>query len=1052
MDMRSTNRPGDDASPSDASSDADTRTRVLAARQQALQWVRRLQSLPLPGTDADRPRLYYVLSPGAPDAWPRSERLRVYRMRPLEGGALSHPEDYPSLREQSHAPPAFWEEIDAQVASALAREAFVPGEGLTLNGQRAREALVAIAAAGRLYLDTPPRRSDEPSLRPGERRPGRMTWRHEPDPADPRRGEPMLRLGLDVAAPAVPLYTAEPAWIDRAARLIGPLTVDAPPPLLAWLRDAPAIPAAAAADVATALQVQLLARPALRDRIPDLPGQAVRELRLPPVPVLGLFATSPVATRLPSRRPRSGREYLVVSLAVDYEGQRIEPLRAGTLALQTDEGPVLMVCDPDAERAALNRLREALEQLAGREAGIVFARDRAPGGGARSGWLTVATVPADGVAATRIKHELAPLLQADGWVLSDHAELPTALLAADALLVGLKEATGAAGGDWFDVQTGIAVGDRRVDLAPVLADIVAAGGYDAWYRTHCPQGVLWMKVSETEVLRLDAVRIEPLARVVAAWAEPRADDEAEPPDGPRIGRFGAAQLAALTGAPAPESVGRLRRWFDAFDGLKPVEPPATFLSALRPYQRDGLAWLRFIADGSAGGILADDMGLGKTVQLLAHIETERAAGRLDAPVLVVSPTSVVFNWQAEAARHAPRLRLLALIGPDRARHVEAVGRHDIVLTTYALLPRDAQALAAIRWHLVVIDEAQWIKNAKTQAAAALRGLRAGHRIALTGTPLENHLGELWSIMNFAMPGLLGTEESFRTGFRQPIEKRTDAAVAEERLRALERRIRPFVLRRTKEGVLADLPPRTEIVQRIELPAEQRDFYESIRAAMDKRVREALAGAGLGRSRIVLLDALLKLRQACCDPSLVRLPGAKQVNRSAKRDALIELLATLADEGRKALVFSQFTKMLDLIEIAIDADPRLAGLTRSRLDGETVDRAAAVERFQQGDAQILLLSLKAGGVGLNLTAADTVIHYDPWWNPAVEHQATDRAHRIGQQNPVFVYKLIAAGTIEERILTLQSRKAELAEAVLTGSLSGAGAALTQEDLLSLLEGL
>jgi SNF2 family DNA or RNA helicase len=343
-----------------------------------------------------------------------------------------------------------------------------------------------------------------------------------------------------------------------------------------------------------------------------------------------------------------------------------------------------------------------------------------------------------------------------------------------------------------------------------------------------------------------------------------------------------------------------------------------------------------------------------------------------------------------------------------------------------------------------------IKNPRTHAAAAVRGLTANHRMALTGTPLENHLGELWSIMHFVLPGLLGSDESFRSRFRTPIEKQPGSEIASAQLRALEARVRPFMLRRTKQAVLADLPPRTEIIQRVDLPTEQRDLYESIRAAMDKRVRQALARAGLAKSQIVLLDALLKLRQACCDPALVKLPGARKVTRSAKRDALIELLATLVDEGRKALVFSQFTSMLDLIEIAIDADPRLAAVPRSRLDGGTADRGGAVEQFQEGNAQLFLLSLKAGGVGLNLTAADTVIHYDPWWNPAVENQATDRAHRIGQQKPVFIHKLIAAGTVEERILALQARKAELAAAVLSGSLSAGGKALSQEDLLGLFE--
>ncbi|HZH05196.1 MAG TPA: DEAD/DEAH box helicase, partial [Lautropia sp.] len=821
----------------------------------------------------------------------------------------------------------------------------------------------------------------------------------------------------------------------------------------------------------------------------------------------------------PRHRQREGtgnRSFMAISLAVEYAGVRIEPLRRSTLAVQTAEGPRLVVCDPVAEQAAWTMLREALAGIAPDEAAPAMApAPRAEGGGigngASSGWLTVAALPADGTGAARIKHELAGELQAQGWIVVDQAQLPTSVLDADQLLVDLESGTdpptkrdaddasaqaaapgegstvpgdgttvraegttapadtpaaieergedpkkqGTAGGqntpEWFRLQSGIQVGDRRIDLAPLLAGIMAMGGFDAWKRARCPQGIFWMKVSDTEVLRLDAARIEPLARVVSSWAQLREDDADE--HAMLLSPVAAAQLAGLVGGMAlPEPVRKLRDSFESFNGIQPLDAPTSFLATLRPYQREGLGWLQFVAGAGLGGILADDMGLGKTVQVLAHIELERNSGRLAGPVLVVAPTSVVFNWQAEAARHAPALRLLALTGGGRSKRFSELGDHDLVLTSYALLARDAAVLRKQQWHAVILDEAQMIKNPRTHGAVAARELAANHRLALTGTPLENHLGELWSIMHFVLPGLLGSDEAFRSRFRTPIEKHPGTETAGERLRALETRIRPFMMRRTKQAVLVDLPPLTEMIQRVELPTEQRDLYESIRAAMDKRVREALSQAGLGRSQIVLLDALLKLRQACCDPALVKLPGARTVTRSAKRDALIELLATLVDEGRKALVFSQFTSMLDLIETAIDADPRLAGVARARLDGDTVHRGAAVARFQEGDAQLFLLSLKAGGVGLNLTAADTVIHYDPWWNPAVESQATDRAHRIGQEKPVFVYKLIAAGTVEERILALQARKAELAAAVLSGSLTAGGKALSQEDLLGLFEPL
>jgi hypothetical protein len=1058
----------DQAGPAPTSTDApepaaQQRSRGLLRRQHALHWARELNTVRVAGGQrpSGRAELCYVLV-----LQDRVARLSVFRIRPQKNGAPGRLERYLSMGDAALNPPPFWDDVDAAVALSMLQEERSATLGQALSGPRAGDVLLALTQAGRLYADTPPD-PDAPALTLGAPQTAQLAWSVPGQrDADEEGDGPPLRLGLQTAAPVVPIYCTPPCYLDRSTGALGSLVLDEPmsTQMMQWLRDAPAVPAKAAPEVAIALHAVYVSRPALVGRIPEIPEQQVREVRIPPRFVLGLFSTGSVVPRNRQRPAAGSRAFMAVSLAVEYAGQRTEPLRLTTMGVQTGDGPMLVLCDRAAERKALATLREAVNAVARGERGLSIAPEPPASGASSSssGWLTVAALPADGVAAARIKHELAGNLQALGWIIEDHSELPTSLLDAREIVADLQPEVASEPGsdrhrpggspergqrDWFRLQSGIQVGDRRVDLAPLLATIVARGGFDAWSRDACPQGVLWMKVSEGEVLRLEVARIEPLARVVADWAQLREMESGEPEL--VIGRFAAAQLAGSLGATSlPEPVLRLRALLEGFKGLEPVEAPSSFLATLRPYQRDGLAWLQFLARGQLGGILADDMGLGKTVQLLAHIELERSTGRLDGPVLVVAPTSVIFNWEAEAARHAPGLRVLTLTGADRGRHFGELGEQHLVLTSYALLPRDAVVLRAQHWHAVVLDEAQMIKNPRTHGAAAVRSLTASHRIALTGTPLENHIGELWSIMQFVLPGLLGSEEAFRSRFRTPIEKHPGSETAAERLRALEARIRPFMLRRTKQAVLADLPLRTEIVQRIELPTEQRDLYESIRAAMDKRVREALASAGLGRSQIVLLDALLKLRQACCDPALVKLPGARTVRRSAKRDALIELLATLVDEGRKALVFSQFTSMLDLIEIAIDADPRLARVARARLDGTTADRGGAVERFQEGDAQLFLLSLKAGGVGLNLTAADTVIHYDPWWNPAVENQATDRAHRIGQQKPVFVHKLIAAGTVEERILALQARKAELAAAVLSGSLSSGGTALSQEDLLGL----
>jgi SNF2 family DNA or RNA helicase len=437
------------------------------------------------------------------------------------------------------------------------------------------------------------------------------------------------------------------------------------------------------------------------------------------------------------------------------------------------------------------------------------------------------------------------------------------------------------------------------------------------------------------------------------------------------------------------------------------------------------------------------MGLGKTVQTLAHILIEKESGRLVHPALVVCPTSLVPNWKAEAARFAPALRVHVSHGLKRKTTFDRLADHDLVITTYPLLARDRDALLEQPFHLAILDEAQQIKNAQTIAAKVTGQIQAAHRLCLTGTPLENHLGELWSLFNFLMPGFLGDTRAFRSAYRTPIEKHGD----DLRRASLVRRVRPFMLRRTKAQVATELPPKTEIVLPVEIEGGQRDLYETVRASMDERVRREIAARGLMQSQIVVLDALLKLRQICCDPRLLKLQSARAVQESAKLDTLMELLDELLGAGHRVLLFSQFTSMLALIQQALDA----RGIRYVVLTGDTQDRVTPVQVFQSGKVPLFLISLKAGGTGLNLTAADAVIHYDPWWNPAVENQATDRAHRIGQDKTVFVYKLIVAGSVEEKIARLQASKAALADAVL-GDGKGGGAALSAEEVAALFEPL
>lgn len=470
------------------------------------------------------------------------------------------------------------------------------------------------------------------------------------------------------------------------------------------------------------------------------------------------------------------------------------------------------------------------------------------------------------------------------------------------------------------------------------------------------------------------------------------------------------------------------------------DPPREFKGTLRPYQKQGLSWMQFLAEFDLGGIIADDMGLGKTIQILAHACLTKEKGELNAPFMIVCPTSVLPNWIAEAQRFVPSLRITSYYGPNRAVVVDKFQDYDIVVSTYPIVARDAKLLAKHSWHTIVLDESQAIKNDETQIFRAIKELKAKNKICATGTPLQNHLGELWSQFHFLIPPLLGPKDRFKSDYRTPIEKIGDET-ARHRLVKL---VSPFILRRTKKEVVTELPEKSTMIKYVELEGLQRDLYETVRVMTAKNIRQEIESKGFKRASIVVLDALLKLRQVCCDPKLVKLSAARQVTRSVKREALMSMLMELQEEGRKAIVFSQFTSMLDLI----NSDLEEMRIPFVRLTGETKDRRTPVEQFQNTDVPFFLISLKAGGTGLNLTAADTVIHYDPWWNPAVEDQATDRAYRIGQDKKVFVYKMIAAGTIEERMMELQEKKRELAECIFDEN-GGIASWFTEDDLETLL---
>ncbi len=501
-----------------------------------------------------------------------------------------------------------------------------------------------------------------------------------------------------------------------------------------------------------------------------------------------------------------------------------------------------------------------------------------------------------------------------------------------------------------------------------------------------------------------------------------------------------ALLAAQKQVSVDRQFAHVRRKLRSFEGVTRREEPRGFSGGLRDYQKDGLGWLHFLRDFRLGGCLADDMGLGKTVQVLALLQSRRirpkngAAGR--KPSLAVVPRSLVFNWIEEAQRFTPKLRVLDYTGPQRKDALKHLEQYDLLVTTYGTLHRDVAELKGIQFDYAILDESQAIKNAQSQRAKACRLLVADHRLAMTGTPVENHLGELWSLFEFLNPGMLGRSSAF-----QALSKNVSAE--SENVALLRRALAPFVLRRTKQQVLTELPEKTEQTLYCDLEGRQRKRYHELRDYYRASLSERIDKTGLAKAKIHVLEALLRLRQAACHPGL--LDKERLDDPSAKLDVLFEQLAEVTAEGHKALVFSQFTSFLAIVRRRLDAQQ----IVYEYLDGRTRDRKQRVDRFQNDPAcPLFLISLKAGGHGLNLTAADYVFILDPWWNPAVEAQAVDRTHRIGQSRHVFAYRLIARDTVEEKVLELQKTKRDLAEAIISAD----GAVLrnlTAEDLKMLL---
>jgi SNF2 family DNA or RNA helicase len=680
-------------------------------------------------------------------------------------------------------------------------------------------------------------------------------------------------------------------------------------------------------------------------------------------------------------------------LSFDYDGAIIPAQRRGASVADADARRRI-VRDPAAEQAAVKRMERA---------GVRHYVDYG-----------------------RVTYELAPsklpgivrALAAEGWRIEAEGKLfrnPGAL-----------QMSVSSGIDWFELHGSVEFGDASAQLPQLLAALKK--GERTIRLDDGTFGVIpeaWLKkfgfIAGLAQPGEDALRFSKAqAGILDALLEEQADSEVD------------------------EQFAQARALLRDFDGIAPVQEPSSFVGRLRAYQREGLGWLHFLERFGFGGCLADDMGLGKTVQVLALLEARRLLrvspdeGReRPGPSLVVAPRSLVFNWKQEAARFTPQMRVLDHTGAGRLRDPSGFEDFDVVLTTYGTLRRDIFHLKDAQFDYVILDEAQAIKNAVTESAKAARLLRGRRRLALSGTPIENHLGELWSLFEFLNPGMLGSSSVLRLG--QGEVRSPDEGVR----RLLSRALRPFILRRTKEQVASDLPPKMEQTLYCELEPVQRELYDQLRDHYRRSLLGLVERNGLARSQMQILEALLRLRQAAIHPGLI--DSARSAESSAKLEMLLPQLQEVIAEGHKALVFSQFTSMLAILRSRLDQQKT----TYEYLDGQTRDRQRAVARFQEDPACMLfLISLRAGGLGLNLTAAEYVFMLDPWWNPAVEAQAIDRTHRIGQTRPVFAYRLIAKDTVEEKVLQLQESKRDLADAILTED-NSVMRSLRREDLELLL---
>jgi len=982
-------------------------------------------------------RIYYVLMRQRDRLMVEAMKVRLKKDGTLGKGARR----YELANINSPTPPKFIRPIDLKIRRYLRlADQYYYTSGTPLpDGEEGQKTFELLLSTGRARWED----ATAPPLALGPSRMGRFVWHQD------GAGTQTLWVETREGVKVLPLPLDPPFYLDPETGMCGPLDTGISPKRVKWLAAAPKIAPREVERFAKALAA--VDEPAVPM---PLSIETIARTDILPTPMLRLHAAKAQEVDISDwrgYRPRLGEKEIVpaLSLTFDYDGEKVSP---------DDRRKNIETFDGDKLRIIQRHAREEARHLADlADITLNYGFDQ-PSEMFESVQMVGKDVP-DFIlwpfenGAAGVHNALDFLSQGTqslndlGWRVNVGKDWPCTLFEGEHdLVAGVKEGRD----DWFSLALNIEVDGKEIDLLPLILQFLGALPPEA----QDPDFDLAVFFADRKFFvpleggRYLPVEAAPLAPVFKAFlALNGIGDAMHPAEAGTVADIAEALEGSgikFKGGEKLRALGTRLRALANPDAAPPL--PNGFCGELRPYQKIGLGWMTALAETGFGGVLADDMGLGKTVQALAYLAARVAAMRdkdTHLPSLLIVPTSLVGTWTSEAARFTPALKVLVLHGPERKSRFDEISDHDIVITTYPLLHRDKDVLFSQEYDTALLDEAQMVKNPTSRAAKLIREIKARQRLALSGTPMENNLEELWSLYDWLIPGLLGNRKTFGQIFRKPIEKDGDRAA---QLR-LSKRISPFLLRRTKELVAADLPPKTVITETIELSGAQRELYESIRLAMDQRVRAALDQKGLAGSRITVLDALLKLRQVCCDPALVKLPAARDVSMSAKRTRLLTMLDELMAEGRRVLVFSQFVEMLRLIE----GDIKARGYDYAWLSGQTKNRTELVERFQSGDVPIFLISLKAGGVGLTLTAADTVILYDPWWNPAVERQAMDRTHRIGQDKPVFVHRLITEGTVETRIEAIQARKQDLADALFDPKKTGP-AVLSEDEILSLFQPL